>query len=261
MCHRRFNKGCRQAGSCSVSRRNRQPKRRTRGYEYFTTGLCVSLQGCTFPVVMRTATTGRCSAIKTGGSAGALTSMAANWWAPGSMATLTAVWSKFKNTSQSLHTHEKKMFVWEMEPESHTQTIGQLLNLTFIKTIYFPFETSSHPLYWHYSGFLGYKRMLCNMHISTRGHFSKQYDTLSLCFNKNKVAMIEMFLQVKGPVSLAPRKMQIYLFYPGKRRRCVMFSMLVIFTQKCTLLHIKMKFIHPHCVFKQKRIFLSYFLL
>lgn len=52
---------------------------------------CACLQGCTFPVAMRTATTGRCSAMKAGGSAGVSTSMAGNWWAPGSMATLTAV--------------------------------------------------------------------------------------------------------------------------------------------------------------------------
>lgn len=39
-------------------------------------GLRASLQGCTFPAATRTATIGRCSAIRAGGSAGASTSMA-----------------------------------------------------------------------------------------------------------------------------------------------------------------------------------------
>lgn len=63
-------------------------------YKYLTPRpvcVCVSLQGCTFPAVMRTVTTGKCSVTRAEGSAGASTSMVERWWEPESMATPTAV--------------------------------------------------------------------------------------------------------------------------------------------------------------------------
>lgn len=117
-------------------------------------GLRASLQGCTFPAATRTATIGRCSAIRAGGSAGASTSMAGSWWAPGSMATLTAVGSTFKSTSQSLHRYEKKRSAWKWTLRVIIKTSAHDLTSALLKTICFPFETSD-PFYWQYRCFLG----------------------------------------------------------------------------------------------------------
>lgn len=70
----------------------RQHEAARRGYKYLTTNHVHTLsQGCTSPAATRTATTGKFSATRAEGSAGASTSTAERWWAPESMATQIAV--------------------------------------------------------------------------------------------------------------------------------------------------------------------------
>ena len=81
----------------------RQREAARHGYKYLTTNHVHTLsQGCTSPAATRTATTGKFSATRAEGSAGALTSTAERWWAPESMATQTAVSNPQDNPQSSL---------------------------------------------------------------------------------------------------------------------------------------------------------------
>ena len=81
----------------------RQREAARHGYKYLTTNHVHTLsQGCTSPAATRTATTGKFSATRAEGSAGALTSTAERWWAPESMATQTVVSNPQDNPQSSL---------------------------------------------------------------------------------------------------------------------------------------------------------------